>query len=81
MNVALWASYTSSWLRSHIGSRLNIKSERGATAVEYGVMVALIAALIVLVVAFLGTQVKEGFCQVVDGLTEGGIKGTGTDDC
>lgn len=35
--------------------------ERGATAVEYGMMVALIAAIIVTVVATVGGQVKGAF--------------------
>lgn len=42
--------------------------ERGATAVEYGIMVALIAAVIVTIVATLGTQVQAAFCTVVEAL-------------
>ncbi len=38
-----------------------LKNERGATAVEYGIMVALIAAVIVIAVATLGEQVNAGF--------------------
>lgn len=38
--------------------------ERGATAVEYGIMVALIAAVIITVVATLGTQVAAAFTKV-----------------
>ena len=38
--------------------------ERGATAVEYGLIVALIAAVIVGVVATLGGRVKTGFTTV-----------------
>lgn len=48
---------SSAWLVS----RLNIKSERGATAVEYGVMVALIAAVIIVAVVALGNQAKDTF--------------------
>ena len=44
-----------------IASRLNIKSERGATAVEYGIMVALIAAVIIIAVLFLGRQTSRTF--------------------
>ena len=40
------------------------KSERGATAVEYGLLVALIAAVIVGVVFTLGGEVKGGFDTV-----------------
>ena len=39
--------------------------ERGATAVEYGLIVALIAAVIVAVVALLGTEIKEAFQTIV----------------
>ena len=44
-------------------------SERGATAVEYGLIVALIAAVIVAVVALLGTQITAAFQTVVDKLS------------
>ena len=44
-----------------IAARLNIKSERGATAVEYGIMVALIAAVIIIAVLFLGRQTSRTF--------------------
>ena len=40
-------------------------SEKGATAVEYGLIVALIAAVIVAVVALLGTEIKEAFQAVL----------------
>lgn len=40
--------------------------EDGATAVEYGLIVALIAAIIVGVVATLGTDIKNAFQTVVD---------------
>jgi pilus assembly protein Flp/PilA len=42
-------------------ARLNLRSERGATAVEYGIMVALIAAVIILAVVFLGQRTSETF--------------------
>jgi pilus assembly protein Flp/PilA len=38
-----------------------LKDERGATAVEYGLIVALIAAIIVATVALVGTDVLNGF--------------------
>jgi pilus assembly protein Flp/PilA len=43
-------------------------SERGATAVEYGMLVALIAAVIVAIVAFLGGQIQAAFQTVSDAL-------------
>jgi len=44
-------------------ARLRISSERGATAVEYAVMVALIAAVIILAVIFLGRTASSTFSQ------------------
>ncbi len=38
--------------------------DRGATAVEYGLLVALIAAVIVTIVATLGTQIRAAFTTV-----------------
>ena len=49
-----------------LGLYLKLKySERGATAVEYGIMVALIAAVIITTVATLGTKVLSAFQKVV----------------
>ena len=41
-----------------------IKDEEGATAVEYGMIVALIAAVIVVTVKTLGGKVNKGFTDV-----------------
>ena len=46
-----------------------LKEEDGATAVEYGLLVALIAAVIVAVVSVLGGKVSEAFQTVVDSLS------------
>ena len=40
------------------------KDESGAAMVEYGLLVALIAAVVVVVVGALGTQIKTAFCTV-----------------
>jgi len=40
------------------------KEEDGATAVEYGLIVALIAAVIVAIVGTLGTQIRTAFTTV-----------------
>lgn len=45
-----------------------ITEDRGATAVEYGLLVALIAAVIVTVVATLGGQIQTAFQTVVDAI-------------
>ena len=44
------------------------RDERGATAVEYGLMVALIAAFIVGAVQLLGTQVDAVFRPVANAM-------------
>ena len=49
------------------------RDERGASAVEYGMMVALIAAVIVAIVTLVGTDVKNAFDTVEDAL--GGSQG------
>ncbi|WGX94713.1 Flp family type IVb pilin [Nocardioides sp. L-11A] len=47
--------------------------ERGATAVEYGLLVALIAAAIVAIVALLGDDIKGAFDTVENSI--GGSQG------
>ena len=42
------------------------KDEKGATAVEYGLLVALIAAIIIVAVAALGTNVSGAFESVAE---------------
>lgn len=53
-------AYVAAWLA---------REERGATAVEYGLIVALIAAVIIAVVATLGQDVLRGFQSVETQLT------------
>jgi pilus assembly protein Flp/PilA len=45
--------------------------ERGATAVEYGIMIALIAAVIISVVSAVGSDVRQGFEDIQKGLPGG----------
>jgi pilus assembly protein Flp/PilA len=51
-------------LQTYLAGLLN-RDDRGATAVEYGLIVALIAAVIVIVVGTLGTKVSTAFQTVV----------------
>ncbi len=53
----LWgvAGLVGTWLRS----RESLSGERGASAVEYGLLVALIAAVIIAVVTILGGNVNS----------------------
>jgi pilus assembly protein Flp/PilA len=53
-------------LRGDFAARFD--NEEGATAVEYGLLVALIAAVIVATVVTLGTQIQVAFQTVVDAL-------------
>jgi pilus assembly protein Flp/PilA len=49
-----------------------ISDERGATAVEYALMVALIAVVIIAAVAFIGTSSSTQFQSVGDCVNEPG---------
>jgi pilus assembly protein Flp/PilA len=46
------------------GVKDRFSSEKGATAVEYGLLVALIAAVIVTIVGTLGTQINTAFTTI-----------------
>lgn len=51
-------------VRSSIGwvvARSKLRSERGASAVEYGLMIGLIAAAVILAVFFLGQRTSYTF--------------------
>ena len=54
-----------SWVVTHMRATQN---EDGATAVEYGLMVALIAAVIVATVALLGDEIQAAFQTVLDAI-------------
>jgi pilus assembly protein Flp/PilA len=56
---------TSSYLRARFGLTT---SEEGATAVEYGIMVALIAIVIIAAVILLGENLQQVFTDVADEL-------------
>lgn len=45
-----------------------LRDEEGATAVEYGVIVALIIGVCVLVITTLGTTVRDAFQSVIDAI-------------
>jgi Flp pilus assembly pilin Flp len=48
-------------LASWTVARLDIRSERGATGVEYGIFVGFIAAVLILAVLFLGEETRKNF--------------------
>ncbi|MDZ4364616.1 MULTISPECIES: Flp family type IVb pilin [Brevundimonas] len=45
-----------------------VKDESGATAIEYGLIAALIAVVIIAAVTALGTTISEKFTEVVEGM-------------
>ena len=45
-----------------------MREEEGATMVEYGLMIALIAVVLIITVALLGTSLKESFANVNAGV-------------
>jgi pilus assembly protein Flp/PilA len=49
-------------------TQLLCRDDRGATAVEYGLMVALIAAVIVTAVRLIGTNLTSVFNKVANGI-------------
>ncbi|HVL90447.1 MAG TPA: Flp family type IVb pilin [Actinomycetota bacterium] len=51
-----------------VTARLDLKSEKGATAVEYGLMIALIAAVIIAAVVVLGNNAKDQFQCTADSI-------------
>jgi len=59
-----------------IAARLDVRSELGASAVEYGLMVMLIASVIIIAVFFLGAQTSKSFS-----CTAAGVKTTGAANC
>jgi pilus assembly protein Flp/PilA len=52
------------YLNILLNARLAKMDERGATAVEYGLLVSLIAAAIIAVVALLGPDLRDAFNSV-----------------
>jgi pilus assembly protein Flp/PilA len=60
------------YIRIMIAARKDEMDERGASAVEYGLLVAGIAALIVAVVFLLGGQVKDAFSETCGEISSGG---------
>ena len=58
--------------RFMIHARLAKMDERGASAVEYGLLVAGIAAVIVLVVVALGGKIKDAFSSTCTAMSGSG---------
>lgn len=54
------------WVQNRIADLRN--DETGAAAVEYGLLVALIAAAVIIAVGLIGTKLNSTFCTVVAAL-------------
>ena len=65
------------YLRIMLGARTSKMSERGASAVEYGLLIAGIAALIVVVVFAFGGSLTSIFSDTCSAVTAS----TGSGDC
>ena len=59
------------YLRIVLNARLAKMDERGASAVEYGLLIAGIAALIVLIVFAFGDNIKDVFNDTCDSIATG----------
>jgi pilus assembly protein Flp/PilA len=57
--VAYWQQHCAPYLRARFGS-----SERGASLVEYALLVALIAVICIVAIAFLGKSASQKFSTV-----------------
>ena len=55
-------------LQTFVAARLDRRDDEGATAVEYGLMVSLIAVVIITAVALIGTKLNTVFGKVTDKL-------------
>ena len=63
------------YLRIMINARLARAEERGASAVEYGLLIAGIAALIVVIVFALGPILQDAFGDTCDTISTEGMGG------
>lgn len=61
---------------AYIRKVVDRKSDEGASAVEYGLLVAAIAAVIVLVVFALGTVIKGAFVKTCSNVETKGVSDT-----
>ncbi len=57
-------------LKTWLQARLNLDSDRGATMVEYVLILALIAIFVIAIVTLLGHSVSEKFSEASSGLNK-----------
>ncbi len=66
------------FLKTMINARLAKMDERGASAVEYGLLIAGIAALIITVILIFGRNLQDVFGNTCDRISAGQA---GAEDC
>jgi len=66
----VWENHMLQYIAIQLHART--KSERGATAVEYGLLVALIAVAIIAAVTLLGGNLRDMFNNVAGDIPAGG---------
>lgn len=66
-------------MTAHLQARA--RSEQGASAVEYGLLVALVAAVIVVAVLLVGGVVRGAFQDTKTGVCDGAEKASTSADC
>jgi pilus assembly protein Flp/PilA len=59
-------------LAAKVQTKIHGRKDRGATAVEYGLRVALIAVVIIVAVTTLGGALEDKFTEVGDSITNAG---------
>ncbi|CAN5134270.1 hypothetical protein BH09ACT12_BH09ACT12_03950 [soil metagenome] len=64
------------YLSIMLNARRAKMDERGASAVEYGLLIAGIAAVIVVVVILLGGKIQEAFQGTCDAIASGSVSGS-----
>ena len=57
--VSFWQHIVTPWIRARLA-----RTERGASLVEYALLVALIAVVCILAITFVGGQANEKFSEV-----------------
>jgi pilus assembly protein Flp/PilA len=57
--IAYWQRFCAPFLRARFG-----RTERGASLVEYALLVALIAVVCILAISFVGSQASKKFSSV-----------------
>jgi pilus assembly protein Flp/PilA len=60
-------------LQTFINDRFEDRKDRGATAVEYGLLVGLIAVVLIIAVGAFGTELSEMFDRITKRLSDVGV--------